>query len=242
MWTDENGNEWQWGCSSIVIFNVCTFKLRQLFTSCSSWFYMQPWEMNTTKTKPNRTQIKQLIDMAHVYFMWTFIQVNGVLTIIYNYAPCISSCLPDQTDCIASQLFLPACIAYSQKKKTCRQITEIQHKWSAMLKSIKGTRLKWIGCCESTATGNILACVRQWDSEVGSAVSLSWRLSSQIRSRMTQLSQVLQHRDWLQSTPGLAASDHTGTTGKGFLCSCEAIWHRALCTVEGAHTQRVWQR
>lgn len=104
-----------------------------------------------------------------------------------------------------------------------------------MLKSIKGTRLKWIGCCELTAAGNILACVRQWDSEVGSAVSLSWRLSSQIRSRMTQLSQVLQHRDWLQSTPGLAASDHTGTTGKGFLCSCEAIWHRELCAVEGAH-------
>lgn len=84
-------------------------------------------------------------------------------------------------DYVASQPFLPV------TRSPNTQITDtMNQKWTAAFSSGEESSLKRIGCCESAAAGNILVCVRQWDGEVGSAVSPRWRWSSGMRSRMTQ--------------------------------------------------------
>lgn len=66
-------------------------------------------------------------------------------------------------------------------------------------------------------------------SEGGSAIS----------ARATQLGQLPQCREWLQSTPGLAASEHTGITEKGFFLGRNPNWQRESCTVVEANRARV---
>lgn len=108
-----------------------------------------------------------------------------------------------------------------------------------MLKSVKGMRVRgfWVNLRSAAArnsahgSGAVKRGHSVTESELGH--------TDKSHGHSAQLSWVLRQRDWLQSTPGLAASDHPGITEKGFLLVWKAHWHKELCAVEGAHRAKL---
>lgn len=107
------------------------------------------------------------------------------LCIIYDYAPCVSSCLPDQIDYIASQLFLPVCITYSQNMQSNHRNTtqvdcnvkinkrnEAQMDWMPWVNCSR----EYFGVCEAMG----------WWSGVSSVPELEVELTDKIQGDSTE--------------------------------------------------------